>query len=212
VKVDGIEDGEDVASEMATEDCERITLPKEDERIIKIVDPKLPSQEEVDRHYLMGHLPYRNWCAVCVRAKGKERSHKVDDNRERKVPEYSFDYCFRGYEMGFKWTVLVGKERGTKSWMATAVPMKGLGPGQFATDKCVEFMEENGDKDSTVIVKTDQEPSMQLLAQDVINKRLEGQTILEESPKKSSGSNGIVERGVQEIEGQMRAILLDTVR
>ena len=66
VKVDGIEDGEDVASEMATEDCEKITLPKEDERIIKIVDPKLPSQEEVDRHYLMGHLPYRKWCPVCT--------------------------------------------------------------------------------------------------------------------------------------------------
>jgi hypothetical protein len=31
---------------------------------------------------------------------------------------------------------------------------------------------------------------------------------VEESPKQSSGSNGVVERAVQEVEGQMRAILI----
>ena len=38
--------------------------------------------------------------------------------------------------------------------------------------------------------------------------REDGKTIPEESPVKSSGSNGIVEKGVQEIEGQIRAIFL----
>eukprot|EP00973_Karenia_brevis_P022352 3076035-Karenia_brevis.AAC.1 len=38
--------------------------------------------------------------------------------------------------------------------------------------------------------------------------RTRGKTIVEEVPKKSKGSNGIVERAVQEIEGHMRAILL----
>ena len=61
--------------------------------------------------------------------------HKKDDGKERRLPEHSWDYCFPGDEMGFKWTVLVGKERGNKSWMATAVPMKG-GKGRFAIDKC----------------------------------------------------------------------------
>jgi hypothetical protein len=38
--------------------------------------------------------------------------------------------------------------------------------------------------------------------------RVEGRTVIEESPKKSSGSNGVVEREVQFIEGRMRAIFL----
>ena len=104
---------------------ERIGLPREGEHIRKVLDPKLPSQEEVDMHYLMGHIPYRNWCHICVRTRGKELDHKADSGKERRLPEYSWDYCFPGDELGFKWTVLVGKERMGKGWMATTVPSKG---------------------------------------------------------------------------------------
>ena len=45
---------------------------------------------------------------------------------EVEIPEVNFDYCFLGDEMGFKWTVLVGKERKSKSFFATAVPSKEL--------------------------------------------------------------------------------------
>ena len=38
--------------------------------------------------------------------------------------------------------------------------------------------------------------------------REEGRTVVEESPVKSSGSNGVVERAVQEIEGQIRALFI----
>ena len=41
-----------------------------------------------------------------------------------------------------------------------------------------------------------------------MEQRHEGRTILEESPVKSSGSNGVVERGIQGVEGQIRALLL----
>ena len=34
---------------------------------------------------------------------------------------------------------------------------------------------------------------------------MEGKTLVEDSPKKSSGSNGVVERAVQEVEGSIRA-------
>ena len=86
VAEDSEEDVGDVAEEMANEDYERIGLPKEDEVVKRIVDPKLPSQEEVDRHYLMGHLPYRNWCPVCVRAKGRDQDHTADSGKERRLP------------------------------------------------------------------------------------------------------------------------------
>ena len=66
----------------------------------------------------------------------------------------------------------------------------------------LEFFEENGDGDAKVIIKTDQEPSIQYLIQDIIDTRKEGRTVIEESPVRSSGSNGVGERGVQEIEGE----------
>ena len=106
--------------------------------ITKLVDPKLPTQDKVDMHYLVGHLPYRNWCPVCIRARGKDMDHQKDSGKERKLPEYSWDDCFPGDELGFKWTVLVGRERGNKSWMATAIPNKG----SSGVDKCMEFFEE----------------------------------------------------------------------
>jgi len=40
----------------------------------KLVDPKLPSREEVETHE-MTHLPYRNWCRHCVMGRGVEAPH-----------------------------------------------------------------------------------------------------------------------------------------
>ncbi len=46
------------------------------------------------------------------------------------------------------------------------------------------------------------------MIKDVVASREDGRTIPEESPVKSSGSNGIVERGIQSIENQIRALYL----
>ena len=96
--------------------------------------------------------PYRDWCTICVRAHGKELDHRRDKQKERDVPEYSFDFCFPGDEIGFKWAVLVGRERTSKSAMCTAIANKG-GGSKFSLDKCVEFLEENGDRESKIIAK-----------------------------------------------------------
>ena len=57
-------------------------------------------------------------------------------------------------------------------------------------------------------MKNDQEPSIQYLFKDVRDQRPEGRTTPEESPVRSIGSNGVVERGVQEVGGGIRALLL----
>ena len=36
--------------------------------------PKRPSKAEVDEH-MLSHLPYRSWCAHCVRGKAKSKRH-----------------------------------------------------------------------------------------------------------------------------------------
>ena len=189
-------------------EANRLRIKEESGGIVKrLLDPRLPSQEEVKEHELSGHLPYRNWCPNCVKAKGKDLDHRKDAGVSRGLAEYSFDYCFPGDEFGFKLTVLSGKERVTGMHFATAVPTKGAS-GKFAVDKALQFMEEVGDTTSKIIVKTDQEPSIQYFVKDLIESRPQGQTVIEESPVKSSGSNGIVERGVQVLEGQLRVMLL----
>ena len=105
------ENGVEFPEEVRAEVGENICLEKEGEAVKKLFDPKLPSEEEVEKHWVMGHVPCRNWCPVCVRSSGKEMDHQIDKGKERVLPEYSWDYCFPGDELGFKWTVLVGKER-----------------------------------------------------------------------------------------------------
>lgn len=109
------------------QEAERISLEPEGEMVKRLLAPKLPSAEEREKHFLMGHVVFRNWCSICVRAMGRDMPHKSLQNKERLLPEYSWDYCFPGDELGFKWTVLVGRERNDEVRMAIAIPMKGGG-------------------------------------------------------------------------------------
>ena len=92
-------------------------------------------------------------------------------------------------------------------FFATGVPTKGS-LGRFAVDKALDFIHELGDRGSRIMVKIDQEPAIKTWARDLCEAREDGRTILEESPKKSSGSNGRAERAVQTLEGQIRVLLL----
>ena len=92
--------------------------------------------------------------------------------------------------------------------MATAVPTKGSS-GRFGGEKVLEFMDECGDLGGDVIVKKDQEPAIEVLVQDIVSMRGDERgkrTVVEESPVGSHASNGIVERAVQGIEGQIRVM------
>ncbi len=140
-------------------DAERKGKDEDKREIRMLIDPRRPTKEEVDEHELT-HLHYRNWCPICIMAKGKELDHRKSIDEPRGLSEYSFDYCFPGDEFGFKLTVLVGRERSTGSNFAVAVPTKGAS-GKFTVDKAIEYMEESGDQLGKGNVKTDQEPSIQ---------------------------------------------------
>ena len=57
VDEDGDDEGEDGLGPQV--------LPGEDKWVRKMVNPKVPSKEEVERHWLMGQMLFRNWCPVC---------------------------------------------------------------------------------------------------------------------------------------------------
>ena len=69
--------------------------------------------------------------------------------------------------------------------MATAIPAKGS-TGQFGVDKCLEFIEENGDTETDIIIKSDQEPAIELLMKEITEARPKRKTIPEEAAKTPS--------------------------
>ena len=182
----------------------RIGQEEEGGRMRNIGDPRLPSAKEVTDHYLT-HVPYRNWCPHCVRGRGKDLDHRKGLDEDRRLREFSFDYCFLGDDKGGTITVLVGRERVTGMTMASVVPTKGTS-GQFAALRVLEFIKECGAAESEVILKADQEPSINALVADVLKARGAVITVVEKSPVGSSGSNGVVERGVQAVEGLVRTL------
>eukprot|EP00973_Karenia_brevis_P058416 8134423-Karenia_brevis.AAC.1 len=74
--------------------------------------------------------------------------------------------------------------------MATTVPQKG-GRGMFAIDKCLDFIDENGDSKIDILMKSDTEEAMRLLVRCIQEERRGCKTNVEEVPKGSKGSNGI---------------------
>ena len=73
------------------------------------------------------------------------------------------------------------------------------------------FMEEVGCSHGDVVAKSDQESSIRALVEAVGQMKGikgSGRWIVEHSPVGSSQSNGIIERAVQSIEGQLRVIKL----
>ena len=52
------------------------------------------SAEEAERHSLT-HVPYRDWCEVCVRAKARDNPHRKG-RQQHDMDEVQCDYLFLG--------------------------------------------------------------------------------------------------------------------
>ena len=113
--------------------------------------------------------------------------------------------------MGFNLAILVGVERNTGMKFSIVVPQKGTF-GKYASNEAVNFIHEQGCAFRDVVIKSDQENSMKYVIEDVCMARTGAKTVKMNSPVKSSGSNGVVERAAQAVEGQLRTMkdALDT--
>ena len=70
----------------------------------------------------------------------------------------------------------------------------------------IELINECGDRDQDIILKSDQELAIRFFVDDVCVNRTGARTIKEEAPKGSKGSNGVVERAVQAVEQCLRTL------
>ena len=59
----------------STRGAEETETGGEERGVVKMLDPRQPSEEERRTHNLT-HLPYRNWCEHCVKGRGREADHK----------------------------------------------------------------------------------------------------------------------------------------
>jgi hypothetical protein len=91
--------------------------------------------------------------------------------------------------------------------MATVVPSGST--GRFVTERVVAFLQEVGALHGDVVFKTDEEPAIRVIAEEVATLKAEkgiGRTVMECSPVGASASNGLVERSIQSVQGQMRVM------
>ena len=132
---------------------------------VRMLDPRTPSPAEVAEHELT-HLPFRNWCRHCVKGRGKEAPHRKQTT-ETSVPELHLDLMFLGEEAdpGNTLTILVAKERQTKMSLASVMPNKST--GHFLCSRVLAFLKEIGCDTGDLTVKSDQEPAMQSVIQDL---------------------------------------------
>ena len=185
-------------------------VSREARDMIKMQDPKVPSREEVEMHELT-HVPFRSWCECCVMGRGVEAPHRRRGDGEEGLPEMHLDYCFPKTDRGEGMTILVMRIKSARMTCATAVAKKGS-TGAFAEKRAVAFLREVGLEAADVIVKTDQEPAVKMLAEGIARRRPLARTVVEESPVRSSASNGVVERAIQLIEMQMRVMRMALAR
>jgi hypothetical protein len=90
-------------------------------------DVKTPTAQEVDEHNCT-HIPSQAWCPACVAGKKPNSPHKRKTEGEHLVPEIGLDYAFlRDSDSDETLTVLVMKDRDSKTIFADVVEMKGRG-------------------------------------------------------------------------------------
>ena len=151
---------------MGSEDPGSLSEEKEEETetggeergVVKMLDPRQPSEEERRTHN-MTHLPYRNWCEHCVKGRGREADHKQLKSQPevggRGLHELHFDYMFMGPEDKPRetLTILVVKERRTKMLTATAIPSKST--GKFVIARVGAFIREFGLDHLDIVAESD---------------------------------------------------------
>ena len=165
--------------------------------------PIMPSRKEVEEH-MTTHIPFRNWCAHCVRGKSKSNPHRQTLRDINEVPEVSLDYMYMGSgsdEEQLGMPILVARDRKTGWYMAGVVPNKGK--CAHAVRRIEGMIDQLGYR--KYILKPDQEPAIMEL-KELVKRGRDDAIIMGESPVEDSRSNGYVERATQAVQDHIRTM------
>ena len=180
-----------------------------------------PTPEEYNKHCAT-HLPYRNWCPICVQAKKRNPAHKHKSTNESKnyIPVISMDYMYMNETMDESNNpILVVHDSVSEGVWAIFARRKG--DSAYVTQKVVHIISRLGY--SKIIIKSDQEPAIKAVEckikenifedmkklQSDIKETCGCQVVVQHSPVGESAANGAIENAIQRVQGQIRAIKLD---
>ncbi len=183
----------------------------------KATTPEQPTQKQIDDHELT-HFPFRSWCVHCQRGKMSKTPHRSrpEGDDEHGHPVISIDYMY--LEVDFKKKMKAAYHHATegkrpilvvvdsKSKATFSHDMDAKGADQITIEQIEEDIRNMGYQAVTIVIKGDQEPSIVAIQEKIINNRKEGKTIPENSPVGESSSNGMVERAIRSVQGQIRTI------
>ena len=189
----------DEEEDMQEQECSKPRMAKR---------PGEPSKQEWEEHQLT-HVPFRDWCPHCVRGKAKAGTHEAKEKekgRDEEVLALDYMYMTSGNgepeDNGLRgMPILAMKDRSTGDIASHVVPTKG--DHWFAIKMVRAEIGYLGHK--RVTLKSDQESAM-LTLKEAVKRESPEDVSLEESPVGESQSNGMVERAIQEIQGQVRTL------
>ena len=137
----------------------------EDSQVIRdpnaIERPKEPSRQEVLRHRLF-HLPYRSWCEVCVKSKGKPKParSRVEDPASLKLMQIDFSFWVDGQSF----VILSLRDVSSGFSIASAVENKSVSNHNVA--ELIRMIIEVGRYEA--VLQSDQENSIMSLCQKAV--------------------------------------------
>ena len=148
---------------------------------------------------------------MCVKAKGREDDHKkVDEDRKQYgVPVVGLDYAVMGQEGQEGHTKILVSKDGKSKTIATHVCSTKGATEDWVCKRVAQEIDDLGYKD--VILQSDTEASIKDVRRAIKENRTHG-TQERDAPKGDSKSNGSIERGVQSVEGQIRALKMQLER
>ena len=198
------ESGEAAADHCEPERLQESELCGEEGRLaVGLSAPVRVSKAEVEKHELT-HVPYRSWCPICVRARGRKMPHyrrkERHDEVGMRIPRISMDYFFMSKhdEEAKENPVLVVLNEETNERYARATGRKGIGTEgvmEWLVRDVSEELKSWGHAGGTgghIILKCDGEKAMTAFRDAVA--RFHGGVVVPESPAKGeSQSNGSVE-------------------
>ena len=158
-----------------------------------------PSKSQIREHELQNHSVYRDWCKVCIEARGTGTKHKKKTPEQRAEQGASIHSDFFYMEQA---TFLALKSCPSGRLHALALPSKDNAP--YTQKAFQRFVEEAGFK--RFVNFSDNEPAL-LALKDSVSHRLPGCEVLPRScPVGDHAANGVIEVAVRELKRQMRAI------
>ena len=153
----------------------------------------VPASEERERHALC-HLPFRNWCRICVCGRAKDEA--------RGLPLLQAVFSFLGSQGdAVTATGITLVDTGSCRAGATGIPLKAK--AVYVVQFVCHMISEWGYTDT--VVQSDQEPAITSVVEAVQRLRPH-RTLLRKSPRYSHASLGSAEQGNWAVEAMVRTL------